>query len=161
VLRRSVLSIASRGGKTRRRPKRNAVAQQIQIVGAGATAKVRSPVAVAILSTITLGIYLLFWWYFINRELADYGRARGTAELGDSPTKSLLALFPGALLIVPAIWTTVTTFKRVQAAQRLAGQSQINGWIGLILYIVISPAYFAYMQSGLNTVWKSQAVATP
>jgi uncharacterized protein DUF4234 len=161
VLRRSVLSIASRGGETRRRPKGNAVAQQIQIVGAGATAKVRSPVAVAILSIITLGIYLLFWWYFINRELADYGRARGTAELGDSPTKSLLALFPGALLIVPAIWTTVTTFKRVQAAQRLAGQSQINGWIGLILYIVISPAYFAYMQSGLNTVWKSQAVATP
>ena len=54
------------------------MAQQIQIAGAGATAKVRSPVAVAILSVITLGIYLIFWWYFINREMADYGRAIGT-----------------------------------------------------------------------------------
>ena len=135
------------------------MAQQLQIEGAGATAKVRSPVAVAIFSVITLGIYLVCWWYFINREMADLGRARGTNELGDSPTKSTLALFPGALLIVPAIWTTVTTFKRVQAAQRLTGQSAINGWLGLVLYVVISPALYAYMQSGLNGVWKAQASA--
>ena len=134
--------------------------QELPIEGAGATAKVRNPVAVAILTVVTIAIYLVFWWYFINRELADYGRARGTTELGDSPTKSTLALFPGALLIVPAVWTTVTTFKRVQAAQRLAGQQPLNGWIGLILYIVISPALYAYMQSGLNGTWKAQAAAT-
>jgi hypothetical protein len=133
------------------------MAQQIQIAGAGASAKIRHPVAVAILAVVTLGIYVLFWWYFINREMADYGRAKGTSELGDSPTKSVLALFPGGLVIVPAIWTTVTTFKRVQAAQRLAGESPINGWLGLVLYVVISPAFYAYMQSGLNSVWKSQA----
>jgi hypothetical protein len=136
------------------------MAQQLQIEGAGSTAKVRSPVAVAIFSVITLGIYLICWWYFINREMADYGRAKGTSELGDSPAKSTLALFPGALLIVPAIWTTVTTFKRVQAAQKLAGQTPINGWLGLVLYVVISPAMYAYMQSGLNSVWKAQAVTT-
>lgn len=134
------------------------MAQQIQIAGAGATAKVRSPVAVAILVVITLGIYGLFWWYFINREMADYGRAKGTSELGDKPALSLFALFPGGLVIVPAIWTTVTTFKRIQAAQRLAGESPINGWLGLVLYIVIAPALDAYMQSGLNSVWKAQAV---
>jgi hypothetical protein len=134
------------------------MAQQIQIAGAGATAKVRSPVAVAIFTVITLGIYLIFWWYYINRELADYGRSLGTNELGDSPGKSTLALFPGALLIVPAIWTTVTTFKRVQAAQRLSGQEPINGWLGLVLYLVISPVMYAYMQSGLNGVWKTQNV---
>jgi hypothetical protein len=63
----------------------------------------------------------------------------------------------------------VNTFKRVQAAQRLAGVEQLNGWIGLILYVVISPAFYAYMQSGLNNVWRAQAqgasqepaVATP
>lgn len=136
------------------------MAQVIQITGAGASAKVRSPVAVAILVVITLGIYGLFWWYFINRELADYGRAKDTSELGDKPWLSLVALFPGALLIVPAIWTTVTTFKRIQAAQRLAGQSPINGWLGLVLYIVIAPALDAYMQSGLNGVWKAQGAPT-
>jgi len=133
------------------------VAQEIQIAGAGTTAKTRNPIAVAVLAVVTLGIYLVCWWYFINRELADLGRAKGTTELGDSPAKSTLALFPGALLIVPAIWTTVTTFQRVQAAQRLNGQTQINGWLGVVLYIVISPVLYAYMQSGLNSVWKAQA----
>ena len=133
------------------------MAQEIQIAGAGTTAKTRNPIAVAVLAVVTLGIYLVCWWYFINRELADLGRAKGTTELGDSPAKSTLALFPGALLIVPAIWTTVTTFQRVQAAQRLNGQTQINGWLGVVLYIVISPVLYAYMQSGLNSVWNSQA----
>ena len=133
------------------------MAQEIQIAGAGTTAKTRNPIAVAVLAVVTLGIYLVCWWYFINRELADLGRAKGTTELGDSPAKSTLALFPGALLIVPAIWTTVTTFQRVQAAQRLNGQTQINGWLGVVLYIVISPVLYAYMQSGLNSVWKAQA----
>jgi hypothetical protein len=136
------------------------VAQEIQIAGAGTTAKTRNPIAVAVLAVITLGIYLVCWWYFINRELADLGRAKGTTELGDSPAKSTLALFPGALLIVPAIWTTVTTFQRAQAAQRLTGQTQINGWLGVVLYIVISPVLYAYMQSGLNSVWKAQASET-
>jgi hypothetical protein len=135
------------------------MAEVVQIPAAGSTAKIRNIIAVAVLSVITLGIYLVCWWYFINREMADLGRARGTNELGDSPAKSTLALFPGALLIVPAIWTTVTTFKRVQAAQRLTGQSAINGWLGLVLYVVISPALYAYMQSGLNGVWKAQATA--
>ena len=51
----------------------------------------------------------------------------------------------------------MTTFQRVQAAQRLNGQTQINGWLGVVLYIVISPVLYAYMQSGLNSVWKAQA----
>jgi hypothetical protein len=33
----------------------------------------------------------------------------------------------------------------------------LNGWLGLILFLVISPAYFAYMQSGLNSVWRAAA----
>jgi hypothetical protein len=135
------------------------MAEEVQLAGAGSTAKLRHPVAVAILAVVTLGIYLVFWWYFVNRELADFGRARGTTELGDSPGKSTLALFPGALLIVPAIWTTVTTFKRVQAAQRLTDGSPVNGWLGLVLYVVITPALYAYMQSGLNGAWRAQASA--
>jgi hypothetical protein len=119
-------------------------------------AKIRSPLAVAIFSVITLGIYVVFWWYFINRELADYGRARNTNELGDNPAMSTLALFPGALIVIPALWTTVTTFQRVQAAQRLTGKTPINGWLGLVLYLVFFPAFYAYMQSGLNSAWKPE-----
>jgi hypothetical protein len=127
----------------------------------GATAKIRNPILVAIFVVLTLGIYQVFWWYFVNREMADYGRAKGTKELGDNPTMSTLALFPGALIVVPAVWTTFTTFQRIQAAQRLNGQTPINGWLGLVLAIVIIPALYGYMQSGLNSAWKAVPQAEP
>jgi hypothetical protein len=133
------------------------VAQQVPIAGTGASAKIRSPFAPALLPFPTLGIYLFFWWYFINRELRDFGRTKGTDELGTSPGKSVLAITLGALIVVPAILSVIRTFQRVQKAQRIAGVEVLNGWIGLVLYLVISPAFFAYVQSGLNSVWKTQA----
>ena len=137
------------------------MAQEVQIPGAGSTAKVRNIVAVPVLAFVTLGIYLFFWWYFIHRELKDYGRAKGTDELGTSPGKSVLAITLGALIIVPAIISIVRGFKRVQAAQKLAGVDPINGWLGLVLFLVFSPAYYAYMQSGLNSVWNAAAAPAP
>ena len=131
------------------------MAQQIEIPAVGSTAKIRNIIVVPVLAVVTFGVYLVCWWYFINRELADLGRSLDSGELGDSPAKSTLALFPGALVVVPALWTTVTTFQRVQAAKRLTGSEPINGWIGLILYIVFSPAYYAYLQSGLNATWRA------
>jgi hypothetical protein len=129
------------------------------LLAPGATAKLRSPITVGILSFITLGIYVIFWWYYINREMAEYGGARGTKELGDNPGNSTLALFPGGLVVVPAIWTMVTTFQRLQGAQRMTGQTPLNGWLGVVMCIVFSPVLFAYMQSGLNSAW--QAAGTP
>jgi small-conductance mechanosensitive channel len=133
------------------------VAELVPIAGTGATAKIRSPLAVAIFVLITLGIYSWFYWYFINREMRDYGRAKGTDELGTSPGTSVLAVTLGALIIVPAIVSIVRTFGRVQKTQRLAGETPLNGWIALILIIVISPAFYAYLQSGLNGAWRAQA----
>lgn len=127
----------------------------------GVTAKIRGPVVVAILSVITLGIYIVYWWYSVNRELADYGRARDTNELGDNPLKSTLAVFPGALVVIPALWTGVTTTQRIQAAQRMNGQTPINGWLGLVLYLVIFPALFGYLQSGLNSAWRAAVETEP
>jgi uncharacterized membrane protein HdeD (DUF308 family) len=130
------------------------MAETVQVDGVAA--KLRSPVWVAVLGIVTLGIYVIFWWYFVNREMADYGRAKGTSELGDSPGKSVLAITLGALIIVPAVMSIISTFKRVQAAQRIAGApSTINGWIGFILLVVFSPAFYGYMQSGLNDAWRS------
>jgi hypothetical protein len=132
-------------------------------IGGGKTAKVRSIWWVAILTIVTIGIYIFFWWYFVNREMADYGRARGTTELGDSPGKSLLAITLGAFVIVPAVLSYINTFKRVQTAQRLAGNTEvINGWIALVLLLVISPGFYAYLQSGLNNAWNAlEAPAAP
>jgi hypothetical protein len=136
------------------------MAEQVQIKDSAGTAKLRSPLGVAVLSVVTLGIYAIFWYYFINREMRDLGRAHNTEELGTSPGTSVVAVTLGALIIVPAVLSLINTFKRVQAAQRLGGESEpLNGWIALILAIVISPALYAYEQSGLNGVWESGQVS--
>ena len=135
------------------------MAEEVPIEGAASTAKIRSVVWVIVLSLITIGIYAIFWWYFIHRELRDYGRAKGTTELGTSPGTSVLAVTLGALIIVPALVSIYNGFKRVQAAQRLAGLEPLNGWIGLILFLVFSPALVGYMQSALNPVWQAQEAA--
>ena len=64
------------------------MAEIVQIPNAATTAKIRNPLAVLGLGLITLGIYHIFWWYFINREMADYGRANGV-DLGDNPVISV------------------------------------------------------------------------
>jgi hypothetical protein len=127
-------------------------------LSSGSVATLRNPFVVAILVVVTLGIYQVIWWYQVNRELADHGRALGRGDLGDDPARSTLALFPGAIVVVPAVWTTVTTFQRIQAAQRLHRRMPINGWLGLVLALVLSPALIGYMQSGLNSAWSA---ATP
>jgi Domain of unknown function (DUF4234) len=119
--------------------------------------KLRNPVVVGVLTFVTLGIYSIAWWYLVNSEMAEHGRARGRHDLGDDPALSTLAFFPGALVVVPAVWTTVTTFQRIQVAQRLHRQVPVNGWLGLVLGLVLSPALFAYMQSGLNSAWTAAA----
>jgi hypothetical protein len=133
------------------------MSETVPIQGTGSFAKIRSIVWVIVLELVTLFIYGFFWWYFIHRELRDYGRAKGTTELGTSPGTSLLAITLGLLVIVPALVSIFNGFKRVQAAQRLTGIEPINGWIGLILFLVFYPALMGYMQSGLNQVWTSQA----
>jgi hypothetical protein len=132
------------------------MAEEVQIAGTPATAKIRSPWAAALLPIITRGIYYLVWYYKINREMRDLGRARNTDELGESPGTSLLAITLGALIIVPAIVSVVRTAQRIQKAERLVGIEQLlSGWLSLVLYILITPAFWAYQQSELNKVWRS------
>ena len=52
------------------------------------------------------------------------------------------------------------TFQRIQAAQRLNGQTPINGWLGFVLLLVFQPAFYGYMQSGLNSAWRATADAS-
>ena len=119
-----------------------------------------------VLSTVTLFVYAWFWWYFINRELRDLGRARGSTELGDNPGLSALAVSLGSLIIVPPFVSAYNTCKRIQAAQRISGERELlNGWIALALYAAILIAYipfvFGYIQSELNKVWRNEAITDP
>jgi Domain of unknown function (DUF4234) len=136
------------------------VAYELQIKGREDRVKIRSPWAAALLPLITLGIYHFVWWYRINRELRDYGRARGY-DLGQNPTNSLLALVPGGLIIVPALVTYWRGTKRVQGAARVGGREPLNGWIALILFLLLSPGFWAYLQVSLNDLWRTEAEPLP
>jgi uncharacterized protein DUF4234 len=136
------------------------MAYELQIKNSNDRVKIRSPWAAALLPIITLGIYHLVWWYRIHQELRDYGRSKGY-DLGQNPTNSLLALFPGSIIVVPALITYWRCTKRVQQAARLGGQQPLNGWIALILYLVLAPAFWAYLQVSLNELWRSEADALP
>jgi hypothetical protein len=136
------------------------MAQEVLIAGGLNRAKIRNPWGVFGLLLVTIGIYGIFWWYYVNRELRDYGHATGY-DLGQNPRNSALALFPGGLVIVPAIITYWRGTKRVQAGQRVAGVPPLSGWLALVLYILLSIAFPPYIQSELNKVWRRVGTALP
>jgi hypothetical protein len=136
------------------------MAHELVLRGSQDRVKIRSPWAAALLPIITLGIYHLVWWYRINRELRDYGRTTGY-DLGKNPTSSLLALFPGAIVIIPPLISYWRGTKRVQQAARVAGTEPPNGWIALLLFLVVSLGLWAYLQWALNRVWYATAGPLP
>jgi hypothetical protein len=136
------------------------MAYEMKLRGTEHEVKVRNPWAVALLPIITLGIYHFVWWYKINKELKAYGEAKGY-DLGQNPTNSLLALVPGFLIIVPPLVSYYRGTKRVQGASKISGREPVSGWIALILYLLLSPAMFAYLQVSLNNVWEQEAEALP
>ena len=69
------------------------------------------------LTLITFGIYYVFWYYFINREMRDLGKANGV-DLGDSPGMSVVAITLGAFIIVPPFVSIWKTGRRMEGAQR-------------------------------------------
>ena len=136
------------------------MAQELTIRNSEDRVKLRSPWAAALLPFITFGIYHIVWWYKINRELRDYGRAKGY-DLGQSPANSALALFPGGIIIVPALISYWRGVKRIQGAAKVAGKEPVNGWLALVLYLILSPVLFAYIQVSLNDIWRSEAAPLP
>lgn len=135
--------------------------EEFSIEGSSADFKVRSPIWVGVWSLVTVGIYSIVWVYKTAREVSDYGKARNY-DLGQNPTSTGLAVFPGALIIVPAIIALFRHTKRIQQAERVAARTDVlNGWIALILYLVFSPFYFAYLQNELNKVWSAEGAPVP
>jgi hypothetical protein len=124
------------------------------------SAKIRNPVLVVLFTVITIGIYGIYWWYQINREMVDLGRYRNADRLGDNAFISLLAVFPGSIIIVPAYVSLYNTVQRIQRAQEVtAGEVTLNGMI--ILWLIIASFFIGitglivpgYIQGELNKAW--------
>jgi Domain of unknown function (DUF4234) len=133
------------------------MAQEITIPNAQSTAKIRNPLAVALLGLITIGIYWVFWWYFINREMVDYGRANNVPDLGDNPWLSVLAITLGALVIIPALVSLWRTCRRIERAQNHAlGSNNYSPVLCFILALfpILQLIAWFLMQTNLNQVWE-------
>ena len=132
---------------------------EVPIKGGDENVKLRNPVTSALLDVVTIGIYGLFWYFYVNKELAALGRARGRQqELGENPTNSLLALIPGILVIVPAVISFYNCGERVAAAQRGAGlEPSINSAVATVALFIFFPAGIYYVQTELNKVWEREA----
>jgi hypothetical protein len=133
----------------------------VNIEGAGTQGKIRNPLGVIGLTFITLGIYGIFWYYFVNKEMAEVGRARNTRELGDSPGTSVLAVTLGAFVIVPAFISLYNTWKRLNGGEQLTGLAGMEAGLGFLLSIFISPVGQYIFQSNWNKVLEAQADVAP
>jgi hypothetical protein len=128
----------------------------------GALVRIRSPWAPLALGILTLGFYSFVWYWKVNREARDFGRARHDRELADSsPLSSILAVTLGALLIVPAVVSIFGTVHRVQRVERLAGREPVRSAIA-VLWIIPVFGVFApvLLQQRLNCVWERHLVGS-
>lgn len=124
----------------------------------GAYVKQRNPLGILGLNFITLGIYSLYWYYEINRELRDLGE-------DVSPGMSLLAVMFGWMLIVPPFLSFYNTGERIKRQQRAAGMHQTTSGAFVITMLLLSwlfiPALVLYysLQSHLNRLYAQSAGA--
>jgi hypothetical protein len=128
------------------------MAQEVQI-GAAGEGKVRSFWVGLGLTVITIGVYHLFWYYFVNDELKDVGIDKDDPSLAQSsPALSVVAVFPiVAYLIVPPLLSVFNYSKRIKRAQRLGGipvARQINPTLAFLLYfpgaVLLIPIFFHF-----------------
>ena len=99
----------------------------------GVRVATRTPLAVAVLSVVTLGIYFVVWWYAVNREAHDLGTRV-------DPLVSLSAVTVGVFLLVPPFVSAYNTAERIAAIERRAGvDSPLSPAVILALWLACVP----------------------
>jgi hypothetical protein len=134
------------------------MAEEVGIQGTEATGKLRNPLGIVGLALVTLGIYYLFWYFYVNKEMAEIGRARNTEECGTKPGTSLLAVTLGILIIVPPFVSIYKAWKRLTASEQVTGTAPgMEAGLGFLLSVFIGPVGMYIFQSNMNKVLQQQA----
>jgi hypothetical protein len=136
------------------------MAEEIAIRGSNEVGKIRGFVPAFLLSIVTFGIYGIVYYYKINKELAELGKARGTEELGTAPGTSVLAVTLGAFIVIPAFISYYNTWKRLETARRMFGVTDgMDAGIGFLVQLIIAPVGWYFLLTGQNAVLRAQAQA--
>jgi Domain of unknown function (DUF4234) len=115
--------------------------------------KERNPLGVLGLTVLTLGVYFFIWYYKVNDELR-----RALRDESISPTRSLMAMIFGWLVIVPPFIAMYNTAKHVQELETGRGVVQtVEPALTIVLMLVVAFANGIYVQEHLNRAWGSTA----
>jgi uncharacterized protein DUF4234 len=115
----------------------------------GQTFKTREPLGVLALTVITFGIYGFYWYYRVNDELRRYERDESI-----SPTRSLIAILFGWIIIVPPFIAVYNTAQHVQGIERRERiQPTIEPVLAVIFLLLLSVVVGFYVQAHLNPIW--------
>ncbi len=109
----------------------------------------RNPFGVLGLSVITLGIYFLYWYYQVNDELRRFEHDETI-----SPTRSLMAMLFGWILIVPPFIALYNTARHIERAEERVGtRQQIEPVLVVLFGLFVSLVNPPYMQDHMNRIW--------
>ena len=116
--------------------------------------KERNPLGVLGLSFLTLGVYFFIWYYKINEEIRS---AENDPSI--SPTRSLMAMTFGWLILVPPFIAMYNTAKHVQSLETRRGVGQtVEPALAVALMFLVVFANGIYLQEHLNRAWGTGAV---
>jgi len=116
----------------------------------GQPGKVRSPAGGWFLALITLGVYFLFWYHHLNKEVRDFDPA-----IKVSPGIAVLCLFVPVVNLV-SIYNTGGRIRQAQAAAGAPPSS--SGLVGMLLTFVFG-LDLPYYNAQANLAWQSVAVS--
>jgi hypothetical protein len=91
----------------------------------------------------------LFWYYFVNREMADCGEAN-KIDIGHSPGMGVVAITIGGLIIVPPFVSIFHTGTRMRITRRVAGRRSAGIFFLLSIIPIVNIFAPTYLQSELN-----------
>ncbi len=117
----------------------------------------RNPLGVLGLMVITLGIYFFYWYWKINDEVQAF---EGDESM--SPTRSLMAMIFGWILIVPPFIAMYNTAVHIRTAEdRRAVQPALEPALVIVIMLFLSFGNGVYVQEHLNRLWDRAASAPP
>ena len=117
----------------------------------------RNPLGVLGLSFITIGIYFFYWYWKINDEVRVYEH-----DDSISPTRSLMAILFGWIIIVPPFLAVYNTAKHVQGSERRLGiQPELEPALTIVFLLLVTIVNGLYIQEHLNRIWDRAAGVAP
>jgi len=119
------------------------------VVIKGEPFKKRSPIGVLALSIVTIGIYFFYWYFQINDELRRYER-----DDSISPTRSLMAMLFGWIIIVPPFIALFNTAKHISTVEaRESIQPVMEPALVIVFQLLLAVVNPPYIQSHMNKIF--------